>query len=248
MKVIIIEDESYAAEKLERQLKTIDRNITILAKLESVEDAVDWLRNNSAELIFLDIHLGDALSFKIFEKVEVKTPIIFTTAYDQYAIQAFKLNSIDYLLKPVSKGDLQQALDKFSENQPNRQEVDYRQLLESLQQPDFQKRFMVYTGDKIKTIPVEEVAYFFAEGKYCYLISTDKTEYLIDQTLDKLEALLNPDSFFRINRQFIVSLSSIDEMYTYPKGRVKMVLKPHNKKEAIVSVDRSPEFKKWLNR
>ena len=249
MEVIIIEDEPHAASKLERQLFAIEPTLKILAKLETVDSAVDWLKNHDADLIFLDIHLGDALSFDIFNKVDVKTPIIFTTAYDQYAIQAFKLNSIDYLLKPVNKKDLETAMDKFKTNQLDQQNVDFSRLVEALkgEVAAHQKRFMVHTGDKIKSVPVEDVAYFFAEGKYCYLISRDNIEYLVDQTLDKLEQVLDASQFFRINRQFIISLAAIEEMYTYPKGRVKVILNPRNKRDTIVSVERSPDFKKWLN-
>ena len=250
IRVAIIEDEQHAAKKLERQLLTADSEISVLVKLETVEQSIEWLKNNTVDLIFLDIHLGDALSFEIFRKIEIKTPVIFTTAYDQYAIQAFTVNSVDYLLKPVNKEALKKSIEKFRESRLTQQGIDYTKLMAALQ-PDnqeYQKRFMIHTGNKIKTIQVEEIAYFFAEGKYCYLYSIDGNEYLIDQTLDKLISLLDPDAFYRINRQFIISLTSIDEMYAYPKGRVKIILKPRNKKEAIVSFDRSPDFKKWLNR
>lgn len=248
--IIIIEDEPHAARKLERQLLSMGTDISISAKIETVEQAVEWLQINQTDLIFLDIHLGDALSFEIFDRIEIKTPIIFTTAYDQYAIQAFKVNSVDYLLKPVSKEELKISMEKFRDNQLTQQTIDYKQLLEALKTgaSEYQKRFMIYTGNKIKTIQADEVGYFFAEGKYCYLYGKDGVEYLIDQTLDKLDGLLDPEAFYRINRQFIISLTSIEEMYSYPKGRVKVVLKPQNKKEAIVSVDRSPDFKKWLNK
>ncbi|MDN5199791.1 LytTR family DNA-binding domain-containing protein [Fulvivirgaceae bacterium BMA10] len=250
-KVVIIEDESHAAEKLARSLENIDNNIEILAKIESVEEAIAWLSTNKADLIFLDIHLGDALSFDIFQKLEIKTPIIFTTAYDQYAIQAFKLNSIDYLLKPIKTSELEAALQKFRENQLNQQSFSYHELIDALksdESPSYQKRFMIYSGDRIKAIPVEDVAYFFAEGKYCYLIAREDKEYLVDFTLDRLEKVLDPEQFFRINRQFIISLDAIHEMFSYPKSRVKIMLQPKNKKDAIVSIERSSEFKKWLNR
>ena len=250
MKVIIIEDEGHAADKLERQLERVSRDIDVQAKLESVESAVQWLQNNSTELIFLDIHLGDSNSFKIFEQIKIKTPIIFTTAYDQYAIEAFKVNSIDYLLKPVNQRDLEKAIDKYLDVFQSKSEIDYAKLASMLDKAasDYQKRFMVYSGDKIKTIEKEEVAYFLAEGKYCFLYSKDNQQYLIDFTLDKLEKVLDPDEFFRINRQFIINIKSIEQMHSYPKGRVKIDLSPKNKKEAIVSIERAAQFKKWLNK
>lgn len=250
-KVLIIEDEFYAAQKLIRQLQNIDPEIEILDTLDSVDESIDWLKQHKADLIFLDIHLGDDQSFKIFEKVKIKTPIIFTTAYDQYAIKAFKLNSIDYLLKPVNKKELQQALEKFHEQNLPAQAFDYNALLTSLQSGEntsYQKRFMVYYGDKVKSIPNEEIAYFFAEGKYAYLVANDGKEYIVDYTLEKLGNLLDPEQFFRINRQFIISIDAIKEMIAYTKGRLKIELKQATKKEAIVSIERASEFKKWLNK
>ena len=249
MNVIIIEDEQHATDKLHRQLLSIDKSINILAKLGSVESSVQWLKEHTADLIFLDIHLGDSNSFKIFSHVEVKTPIIFTTAYDQYAIEAFKLNSIDYLLKPINQRDLEKALQKFTDVQGSKAAFDYNKIADLLQEktPEYQKRFMVYAGDQIKTIDLQNVAYFSAEGKYCYLHSSDGQQYLIDFTLDKLEKVLDPENFFRINRQFLISIGSIQQMHQYPKGRVKIDLTPSNKKEAIVSIERASQFKRWLN-
>jgi DNA-binding LytR/AlgR family response regulator len=248
-RTLIIEDEAHAAAKLKRNISEVDPEIEIVDVVDCVDDAVNWLQTNEADLILLEIHLGDTLSFEIFDQVKINTPIIFTTAYDQYAIRAFKLNSLDYLLKPVRKEELAAALKKFREKGLDQQRIDMDQLIKAMRSDqEYQKRFMIYTGDKIRTIPVEEVAYFFAEGKYCYLVSLDNHEYLLDFTLDKLEKVINPDLFFRINRKFIISFDSIIEMHTYPKGRVKIDLKPHNKREAIVSIERSPDFKRWLNR
>ena len=197
LKAVIIEDEEHAAVKLERSLSEVDPEIEVIAKIDSVEDALSWLSKNKADLIFLDIHLGDTLSFEIFNRIEIRTPIIFTTAYDQYAIQAFKLNSIDYLSKPIRKEELSQALKKFRQNGLEQQQLDMNQLINAIrsEKVEYQKRFMIYTGDKIKTIPAEEVAYFFAEGKYCYLVSEENQEYLLDFTLDKLENVVDPDNF-----------------------------------------------------
>jgi DNA-binding LytR/AlgR family response regulator len=255
MKVVIVEDEALAASKLERQLKAIDENIEVVFVLESVVDAIEWFQKNKCDLILLDIHLSDGLSFKIFEKIKINTPIIFTTAYDQYAIQAFKVNALDYLLKPISKGDLSHAISQYktlleevsSENIPA---VDFAALTETVEAEtkDFKERFMIKGGGgKIKVIAMNEVAYFFAEGKYAFLVDKKGEEHLIDLTLEKLVNALNPKEFFRINRQFILSINSIDKMVAWTKSRVKIDLNPPSKKDAIVSVERSSDFKKWLD-
>ncbi|MEP2026026.1 MAG: LytTR family DNA-binding domain-containing protein [Reichenbachiella sp.] len=249
--VIIVEDERLAAEKLSRQLKNIDNEIDIVATLDSVARAVAFLSSRSVDLIFLDVHLGDDLSFSIFEKIKIKTPIIFTTAYDQYAIKAFKLNSIDYLLKPVNKSDLKTALMKFFDSRQNQTSLDYEALLSSIRSNNsipYQSRFIVYKGDKVKTIDVTDVSYFFAEGKYVYLVDRAGLEYLVDYTLDKLSECLNPQHFFRINRQFIIQICAIQEMTSYTKGRLKITLEPQAKKETIVSIERATSFKNWLNK
>ena len=251
MRVLIIEDEPLAAQKLLRQLAKLAPEFTVLECLESVEQAVTWLRKDMPDLIFLDIHLSDGLSFGIFEKVEVNVPIIFTTAYDQYAIQAFKVNSVDYLLKPVSASDLQYSIDKFRQQHGQQQALPNIELLRQAligERPQYQKRFMVYTGEKIRTIQVEEAAYFFAEARSVLLVTKDGQQHIIDYTLDKLERMLDPDSFFRINRQFIIGVDAIGTMFQHTKGRVKIELHPICSKESIVSTEKASRFKAWLNR
>jgi DNA-binding LytR/AlgR family response regulator len=248
--VVIIEDEKFATEKLERQLHNIDSDCSVVATLESVKQSVLWLKQNKADLIFLDIHLADGLCFRIFDEVEITTPIIFTTAYDQYAIQAFKVNSVDYLLKPINKYDLAQSLDKFKAFHSQHKVPDYSALLHSLssvQEKNYQKRFMVAKGDTIKTILVEDVAYFFAEGKYAFLVTKNAERFLIDFSLENLYSKLNPADFFRVNRQVIVKLNSIKEMSNWFKRRIKLVLNPPFEKETIVAIERIKEFKDWLN-
>lgn len=251
LNVVIIEDEKFASEKLERQLGVVDAEIKVIAHLESVKQAVAWLKENKADLIFLDIHLADGLCFRIFDEIEIKTPIIFSTAYDQYAIQAFKVNSVDYLLKPINKYDLAQSIDKFKEVHKKDVPVDYSNLLQSLSRLDekeYQKRFMVVHGDRIKTIQAENAAYFFAEGKYAFLVEKDGERYLIDHTLEGLIKKLNPVDFFRINRQMIVQLGYIKEMHSWFKRRIKLDLNPTFDKEVIVSAERTKDFKEWLNK
>lgn len=249
MNVVIIEDEKIAADYLERLLHEYDARIHIVKKLDSVEASVKWLTQNTADLLFADIHLADDLSFKIFEQTRTTIPVIFTTAYDQYAIKAFKVTSIDYLLKPIDKKELFAAMDKFK-SMHNQPAVNIEALLAkfNVSRTVYQERFLVSTGQKLRSIPVEEVAYFFADQKFVFLTDTSGKQYIVDQSLDKLEALLDPDKFFRINRQFIVAFSAIKNMSAYSKSRVKLELQPAPEKETIVSVERSNEFKQWLNK
>ena len=201
-------------------------------------------------MLFLDIHLSDGLCFRIFDEIEIKIPIIFTTAYDQYAIQAFKVNSVDYLLKPINKFDLAQSYEKFREYHQKENPVDYhslRDMISDMREKKHQKRFLVVEGDTIKTILVEDVAYFFAEGKYAFLVDKSGVRYIIDNTLEKLIEALDPDEFFRINRQVIVHLNSIKKMSTWFSRRIKLELIPPFEKETIVSTERVKDFKEWLN-
>jgi DNA-binding LytR/AlgR family response regulator len=214
-----------------------------------VKRAAEWLATNNPDLIFLDIHLADDISFKIFEAVEVKAPIIFVTAYDSYAIQAFKLNSIDYLLKPIDKEELKQAIKKYNSLGALSTEA-VMQLLQQIKTPapEYQKRFMVTTGQKIKSVEVDDAAYFYAEDRFVYMVSKAGEKYIIDFTLDKLEGLLNPALFFRINRGQLVAFTAIKNMYSYTKSRIKIEVNPPAPFDTIVSIDRSGAFKKWLNR
>ncbi len=256
MKVLIIEDEHLAAEELAEMLLEIRPDIKILDRLDSVKNAIRWLKSSKAkqlDLIFLDIHLADGNSFNIFEEIKVKTPIIFTTAYDQYAVQAFKINSVDYLLKPIDQDDLTESIEKFEEiyaSNTATSNIDFTSLIEAVQKKEvnYQKRFLVTIGEKIRSIPAEEVAYFMSEGKYLQMTTKTGRQYIIDFTLAKLEQVLKPDYFFRINRKFIINFDAIKNMINYSKSRVKIELDPPCSVDAIVSVDRSGNFKKWLNR
>ncbi|MDX2247249.1 MAG: LytTR family DNA-binding domain-containing protein [Bacteroidia bacterium] len=250
LKVLIIEDEHLAARRLIRLLKDIEPDVQILATLDSVKSSVEWLEGNQADLIFLDIHLADGNSFSIFDQIPVNTPIIFSTAYDQYAIRAFKVNSVDYLLKPIEKEELAQSLKKFHQARPTEPKVDITALAQALlgkKTAEYQKRFMVMTGDKIKSVPVEDVAYFFGQQKYVFLITRDNRRHIIDTTLSVLEESLDPTRFYRINRQFIIGFDSIVNMVAYSKSRVKVELNPPSDIEAIVSIEKSKSFKDWLN-
>lgn len=250
MNVLIVEDESLAAEKLEHLLKEIDLKIRITGQTGSIKESVKWLMENTADLIFLDIQLSDGISFSIFEQVQVNTPVIFTTAYDQYAIKAFQLNSISYLLKPIRKSDLSDSLNKLKTLRSGFS-IDFETLLANMQgrEPDYKKRFMIQIGEKIRKIEITEVAYFFVLDKGVFLRTFQGNSYPVEYTLDRLENLLDPEKFFRINRKYTVNMESIQNMVAYSRGRVKLELKPKADEEfeTIVSVDRSATFKKWLN-
>jgi DNA-binding LytR/AlgR family response regulator len=249
MRVIIVEDENKVAQYLEELLIQININIQVLSKLNSVSQAVDWLKRHTADLIFMDINLGQESAFQIFEQVEVKTPIIFTTAYDKFALQAFQVNSLDYLLKPIDKQALSKALAKF---QTWQKPFDFNisQLMKSIQIPtqEYQKRFMATSGEKIISIKTEDIAYFVGHQRYVFLVNFKNEQYLVDFTLEKLEEVLNPNDFFRINRQFIVNYNAIKNMYAYLRGRIKLELNPSSKEDTVVSIERAPAFKQWLNR
>ena len=250
MRVLIVEDEIAAARRLSKMLLEIELSAQILGITDSVSSTVEWLKSNpEPDLILLDIHLADGVSFKIFNQVKVKCPIIFTTAFDQYAIQAFKLNSVDYLLKPINPEDLRFSLNKFKEKQSPSNNFDFEKILAEIRKPqqDYQQRFVVQFADKLKAIEIDSVAYFMAMEKSVFLVSTDNHRYAIDYTMEKLETVLNPKSFFRVNRKFIVSFKSIKNMYFYSKSRVKLELNPPVDSEVIVSTERSSDFKEWLN-
>jgi DNA-binding LytR/AlgR family response regulator len=248
---LIIEDEPLAARRLERLIRELEKDVILPPPIDTVQGAVQWLGENRPDLLFLDIHLADGLSFSIFDQVKVEAPVIFTTAYDQYALRAFRLNSVDYLLKPIEAEELSRALAKYHAWMDKPAPPDWQALAAAFRHPEqktYQKRFLVNSGDKIRSVPVEEVAYFYGQQKYVFLISRDKRRFLLDYTLGELEDLLDPDQFFRVNRQFIVSFGAIQSMAAWSKSRIKVELSPPPDEEAIVSTEKSKFFKEWLNR
>jgi two-component system, LytTR family, response regulator LytT len=247
---LVVEDEVAAAQRLVKMIREVEPSISIVNITDSISSTVKWLSDNpEPNLVFLDIHLADGSSFKIFEKISIKCPIIFTTAYDQYAIQAFKLNSIDYLLKPIKREELAFSINKFKDSKPNALDVSLLiKEIKKQQEPNWQKRFIVQFADKLKSIDIEEVAYFMAYDKCVFLASKTGVNYAIDYTMDKLESVLDPSRFFRINRKFIVSFESIKLMHYYSKSRVKIDLDPKPDVDVIVSTERSSGFKEWLNK
>lgn len=249
-KVLIIEDETLAADRLESMIHEIAPKIQILEKIESVRNAVKWLTINTADLIFLDIQLSDGLSFSIFDQVTVRTPIIFTTAYDQYAVKAFELNSVSYLLKPIRKNELLESLLKF-QNLKSSFAIDFEQLLADFQgkKKVYKKRFLIQTGDKIRKIETSDIGWFYAQGKGVFMRTFQNQTLPAEGSLDSLEQQMDPSLFFRINRKYLVNIDAIANMLAWSRGRIKLELKPKadDEFESIVSIDRANDFKKWLN-
>jgi two-component system response regulator LytT len=249
MRVIIVEDEKPAATHLKWLLNNIDSTIEVIAEFDTVREASKELPKIQADLIFLDIHLADDISFKIFENIKVSTPVIFTTAYDQYAIKAFQLNSIDYLLKPIEQHKLEGALQKFESLKDsfssNNEMV--QKMMEMLSpQKKIKSRFMVEAGKKIISVKAEDVAFFSSEEKYTFLTTFDNRSYPINNSLDKLELELDQSMFFRINRKFIINIDSIDQIYYLSTSKIKLDLKPSPESDTIVSIRRLKAFKEWL--
>lgn len=251
VKILIIEDEDAAVRRLQNMIVDVWPDAEILAALDSIRQSVAWLTTQPLpDLIFCDIQLADGSSFEIFKQVMPDCPVIFSTAYDQYALQAFEVNSIDYLLKPVRKEELQRALDRYLKMRPApAQTIGLDKLLQVLQsnKVNYKDRFVVKYGEHIKTIDAAEIAYLYTENKVNFLVTKDARRFAIDYNLDQLEGVLDPKNFFRINRQFIISFQSISEMLTYTKSRVLVKLNPPTKLETIVSTERSPAFKSWLD-
>ncbi|PWA06150.1 LytR/AlgR family response regulator transcription factor [Flavobacterium psychrotolerans] len=250
MTTIIIEDEKPAARLLHRKLEKL--NIGVGVMLHSVEEAIDWFsKNEHPDLIFLDIQLSDGLSFEIFEKVTIKSAIIFTTAYDEYALRAFKLNSIDYLLKPIDEDDLEAAISKFKAHFPKHETVqlDFNQIKKMLSNPfekNYKKRFTVKIGQHLKVISTEEIECFYSENKGSYIHTFDNRDYLIETTLEVLEQELDSKDFFRISRKFIIPLSSIKEIVVYSNSRLRVILPSYKAEEVIVSREKVSDFKNWI--
>ncbi len=250
MRVLIIEDEQPTALRLQKLLSEVEPDIEVLEILDSIESSVKWFRENEhPDLIFQDIHIADGSSFEIYKEINTDAAVIFVTAFDQYAIQAFKFNSVDYLLKPVKREELKKSISKYRHLYPTvpKLEIDYTALAGQINKSGYQKRFVVRFGEKIKAIDIDDIAYFYTEEGNNFFKSYDDHLYPLDLSLDKLEPLLDPEKFFRINRKFIISYKSIKEMYAYSKSRVRIILDPPSNMETIASTNRSGDFKQWLS-
>ena len=248
MNCLIIEDEKEAAIKLAGLIKKYDQNIEIPDTIQSVKNAVIWLNNNKTpDLIFMDIQLSDGLSFEIFEQTIVKAPVIFTTAYDEYALKAFKVNSIDYLLKPISQSELNKAVDKYKENNMPKEisaQV-FDNVLHALTKKH-KSKFLIKVGEHIKIFTVDDVQCFYSMEKYTFLQNNAGRDYAIAYSLDQVENLIDPAKFFRINRSFLVSSSAISNIVSYSNSRLRIDLKSNNSESLIVSREKVQDFKKWL--
>jgi DNA-binding LytR/AlgR family response regulator len=248
MKILVIEDEKPAARRLIQLIQERMPDAEIYDSIDTVTAAVTWLKNNpEPELIFLDIQLADGISFEIFEKVKVTAPIIFCTAYDQYAIKAFKLNSIDYLLKPVDPEELTNALEKFKMGRKE-PAISLDQIRSLIQPPQksFKTRFLVKIGERIQTVDVQDIAFFYSEDKVTFLQTRAGKKYIIDYTLDELEEMVSPDTFFRLNRKYISSISAIKDVFTYSNSRLKIHLENCTDNDILISREKMGAFKSWL--
>lgn len=250
MNIIIVEDEKPAARLLQRKVEKLGLQVSKM--LHSVEESIHWFTTNQhPDLIFLDIQLSDGLSFEIFEKIDIQSAVIFTTAYDEYALRAFKLNSIDYLLKPIDEVDLAIAISKF-QNQFQKKSItslDFETIKKMLVNPmdrSYKKRFTIKLGQQLKMITIDEVECFYSENKGTYLHTLDNRDYLLDQTLEQLENELNPKEFYRVSRKFILPMKAIKEIQIYSNSRLKIILPTYKDDEVVVSREKVTDFKSWL--
>jgi two-component system response regulator LytT len=260
MNILIVEDEELAIKKIQKTLSAVDETAVVVGVADSIKSTVEWLQTNpQPDLILMDIELSDGQSFEIFNQVEIKSPVVFTTSYDEYALRAFKVNSIDYLLKPVQKEDLETAINKFKElkkvyaaTPPADAAISMDNLLKELQQKlqptSFRKRFLVKHGQKLVSVETDEIAYFFSDGRLNFFKTYDNKKFVVDYTMDELATMLDPERYFRISRSFYVSAKSIDKIDDYFGNRLILGLKPAVDKEALVSREKVTDFKKWMGK
>lgn len=257
MKILIVEDEELAVKKLQKTLFSVDETAQVAGVTDSIKGTVEWLQTNpSPDLILMDIELADGQSFEIFNLMPVKVPVIFTTSYDEYALKAFKVNSIDYLLKPIQKEELQAALGKFK--QMTAAPVDsqagvsidnlIKELQQKLQPKEYRKRFLVKQAQKLVSIDISEIAYFYSDGRLNFFKTADNKKFVVDYTMDELEEMLDPEKYFRPSRSFYVSVNSIDQIHDYFGNRLLLHLTPAVDKEVLVSREKVMDFKKWMGK
>lgn len=253
MKVLIIEDEDLAVKKLQKTLSFVDNTIEIAGITDSISSSVEWLQNNEApDLILMDIELADGQSFAIFDLISVTSPVIFTTSYDEFALKAFKVNSIDYLLKPVQPEDLEVALKKYKSMRGHTTTTDIQSLVKELQQQlfpkEYRKRFLVKNGQKLISIAIDSIAYFYSDKRLNFFRTVDNKKYVVDYTMDELEDMLNPQDYFRVSRSFYVSIACISKIDDYFGNRLILQLQPATDKEVLVSREKVMSFKKWMGK
>lgn len=250
MKVIIIEDETPAVRQLTKLLQAISDDMDIVMQLDSVASAVQYFQSApNADLIFMDIQLADGLSFDIFSQVQIKTPVIFTTAFDQYTLKAFKVNSIDYLLKPIEESGLRLAVEKYRElyhKKPNDFSAKLMKLVEDLNTAKYKERLLVKRGQQLSYIKTEATAFCYADGKLCFAVDFSNNKHLLESNLSQLEEQLQPNKFYRINRHLLVNIEAIKKVHTWLGGRLKLEISPATNAETVVSRERVNGFKDWL--
>ena len=254
MKIVLIEDEDLAVKKLRKTLDAVDSSIEIVGTADSIKSAVEWIKNNPApDLILMDIELADGQSFEIFNLVDVKSPVIFTTSYDEFALKAFKVNSVDYLLKPIQKEELVAAINKYKRlkgaDQTNANfDSLVKELQQKLQPKEYRKRFLVKQGQKLISVEIEDISYFFSDGRLNFFKTKDNRMFVVDYTMEELEEMLDPQKYFRISRSFYVSVNGIERIDDYFGNRLMLGLKPPVDKQALVSREKVTAFKKWMGK
>lgn len=249
MKAIIVEDENLAAQRLKMLIEELSDSIVVVEVLPSIKQAVRWLSIHPVDLIFLDINLADGSAFEIFEQVEIRTPVIFTTAYSQYALRAFEQYSIDYLLKPVTREKLKNSLNKLKQLYQGAELANNLQdMYKAINQINAKSemRFLVQLGNKFKVIESKEIAYFLSEDKLTFLVTWEDKRYPIDHSLRSLETALSANDFFRVNRQFLLNRKAVQELYAFSSSRIKVILTPSPKGDVVVAKEKLGQFKKWL--
>ena len=258
MKIFIVEDEDLAVKKLQKTLNSIGGDLDVVGNANSIVSAVEWLKENPPpDLILMDIELSDGQSFEIFNLTDVKSPVIFTTSYDEFALKAFKVNSLDYLLKPVQKDELENAIAKFQnlkevyggqQKQESPIQALVKELQQTLQTKEYRKRFLVKHLQKLVSVDVSSIAYFYSDERLSFFKTDDDKKYMTDYTIDEIENMVDPAQFFRINRAFLISIKSVDQINDYFGNRLKLTLKPSIDKEALVSREKVTEFKNWMGK
>jgi two-component system, LytTR family, response regulator LytT len=260
MKLLIIEDEDLAVKKLQKTIASIDDTAEVVGVAQSIRSSVEWLRSNPApDLILMDIELADGQSFEIFDRVEVTSPVIFTTSYDEYAVKAFKVNSVDYLLKPIQKDELSSAMDKYRKLklqysggiQPHPSinvELLIKELQMQLQPKEFRKRFLVKHANKMVSVDINDIAYFFSDNGLNFFTTYDNKKFLVDYLMDEIETMLDPEKYFRVSRSLVVTIGCIDKIEDYFGSRLILKLIPSFDKEALVSREKVADFKKWMGK
>ncbi|WP_421875839.1 LytR/AlgR family response regulator transcription factor [Marinoscillum sp.] len=252
IKVVIIEDEAPAFRRLQKILEEVTPDVELLEVLDSVESAVEWIRDNpKPDLFFMDIQLSDGLSFEIFDQVVISSPVIFTTAFDEYMLKAFKVNSVDYLLKPIKKEDLAFSMEKYKQMRSmfTSGDINLNEIVKQirLDASDYKSRFLIRQGDKMIAVEVDQIAYFQTRNGVVHLTTQGDRTFLMDQSLDELEQSLNPVKFYRANRQFIVSFAAIEAIHKYHKGKLLVQVLPASKDEIVVSAEKATKFKSWMD-